>query len=78
MFDKRSSYSGTFGPKILTRCKLLFKELIFIFIGLNRREIYIVNNHPLTKNKPIYHARISEQMKWRGSPEPFHLFTFRE
>ena len=28
-----------------------------------------MNNHPLTKNKPIYHARISEQMKSRGSPE---------
>ena len=28
-------------------------------------------------DKPIYLARISEQMKWRGSPEPFHLFTFR-
>ena len=39
--------------------------------------VFIVNNHPLTKNKPIYHARISEQMKWRGFPEPFHLFTFR-
>ena len=38
---------------------------------------YIVNNHPLTKNKPIYHARISEQMKRQGFPEPFHLFTFR-
>ena len=37
----------------------------------------IVNNHPLTKNKPIYHARISKQVKLRGSPEPFHLFTFR-
>ena len=31
----------------------------------------IVNNHPLTKNKPIYHARISEQMKWRGFPSHF-------
>ena len=29
----------------------------------------IVNNHPLTKNKQIYHARISKQMKSRGSPE---------
>ena len=24
--------------------------------------IYIVNNYPVTKNKPIYHARISKQM----------------
>ena len=41
------------------------------------KDTEIVNNHPLTKNKPIYHARISEKMKWRGFPEPFHLFTFR-
>ena len=31
----------------------------------------------LTNNKPIYHVRISDQMKWRGFPEPFHLLTFR-
>ena len=30
-----------------------------------------LNNNPLTKNKPIYHAKISEQMKWRGFPKPF-------
>ena len=32
---------------------------------------YIVNNHPLTKNKPIYHARISKQGNGEGSPSHF-------
>ena len=37
----------------------------------NLYEIHIVNNYPLTKNKPIYHARISKQMKWQAFSEPF-------
>ena len=44
------------------------------------QQIYIhriVNNYPFTKNIPIYHVRISKQMKVRGSPEPFHLAMFR-
>ena len=32
---------------------------------------YIVNNDPLTKNKSIYHARISEQMNGKGLPSHF-------
>ena len=33
----------------------------------------MVNNHPLTKNKLIYHARISKQMKWQGSFSPVYV-----
>ena len=39
--------------------------------------LYIVNNYPVTKNKPIYHVRISKQMKGRAFSEPFHLLTVR-
>ena len=39
---------------------------------------YIVNYYPVTKNKPIYHIRISKQMKWPAFSEPFYLFTVRE
>ena len=35
---------------------------------------YIVNNYSVTKNKQIYHARISKQMKRQAFSEPFHLF----
>ena len=36
-------------------------------------KLYIVNKYPMTKNKLIYHARISKQMKWGAFSEPFHL-----
>ena len=36
-----------------------------IEVGFRWPDIYI---YPLTKNRLIYHARISKQMKWRGSP----------
>ena len=39
--------------------------IIFINVEL------IVNYHPLTKNKSIYHARISEQMNGEGLPSYF-------
>ena len=41
---------------------------VFLYKG-----VYIVNNYPVTKNKPIYHVRISKQMKGRAFSEPFHL-----
>ena len=33
----------------------------------------IVNNYPVTKNKLIYHARISKQMKWQAFSKSFHM-----
>ena len=55
-----------------------FYEAFFVF-GRAKRELwfniakfsYIANNHPLTKNKPVYHARISEQMNGEGFPSHF-------
>ena len=32
-------------------------------------DCYILNNYPVTKNKPIYHVRISKQMKGRAFSE---------
>ena len=34
--------------------------------------LYIVNNYPVTKNKPIYHVRISKQMKGRAFTQQAH------
>ena len=36
---------------------------------------YKVNNHPMTKNKPIYHALESKPMIGLGETSPFHRFT---
>ena len=38
--------------------------------------IKLVNNYPMdmTKNKLVYHTRISKLVKWRGSTEAFHHF----
>ena len=46
-------------------------------LGFTGVYIHVVNNYPVTKNKPIYQARNSKQMKWRAFREPFHLFTVR-
>ena len=45
---------------------------MYIYIlSLALQCIEIVNNHPLTKNKQVYHARISEQMNGEGFPSHF-------
>ena len=36
--------------------------------------LYIVNNYSVTKNKPIYHTRISKKMKWRASSDKLVYF----
>ena len=57
------------------------KDLSFSGIISNHEQdmafVSIVNNYPVTKTKPTYHARISKQIKWVACSKPFHLFTVR-
>ena len=39
--------------------KICFRKTSFTLNGTN---VLIVNNYPVTKNKPMYHARISKQI----------------
>ena len=58
-----SSTCYTMFDQWIVRWYLFYK---FMFINPKPSVLFvdIVNNYPVTKNKPIYHIRISEQMKW--------------
>ena len=61
-----------------TMNKLGLSHLFHLIVSYaNYLIIDIVNNYPVTKNKPINHTRISKQMKGRAFSEPFHLLTVR-
>ena len=68
-------YYTQYQGRVCATSKASYKHMyMYIFIIII---LVIVNNYPVTKNKPIYQVRISKQMKGRAFSEPFHLLTVR-